>query len=133
MARQSKALDGAQAEPDQFLRTIGARVREARKRAGLTGQQLAETIGTTKTWIYSVEEGRQNVTIQGLRRLLRALGLDIREVVSTGADLPQDAARLRRLHQTSSALILLLGPVLDELRELKALTGAALGHEDGAE
>lgn len=130
MARQSKAPDGAKAEPDRLLQTIGARVREARKQAGLTGQQLAEAIGTTKTWIYSVEEGRQNVTLQGLRRLLRALGLDLHEVVSTGPDLPQETARLRRLHQTSSALILLLGPVLDELRELKTLTGAALGHDE---
>src|SRR4051812_18258799 len=133
MARQSRAANGPRAEPDPLLQAIGSRIREARKRAGLTGPQLAEAIGTNKTWIYSIEEGRQNVTIQGLRRLLRALGLEIQEIMPSGPDLSEEMARVRRLHQTSSALILLLAPVLDELREMQAATGALLKIETKAE
>ncbi|MDO9712823.1 helix-turn-helix domain-containing protein [Paracraurococcus lichenis] len=129
MARHSGASNGPRAEPDPLLQAIGSRIREARKRAGLTGSQLAETIGTNKTWIYSIEDGRQNVTIQGLRRLLRALGLEIQEVMPSGPDLSEEMARVRRLHNTSSALILLLVPLLDELRELQAATAEVLGAE----
>lgn len=133
MARHPKPSDGTRADPDHFLQAIGVRIRDARKRAGLTGQQLADAVGTTKTWIYSVEEGKQNVTIQGLRRLLRALGLELQEVLPSGPDLSKETARLQRLHQTSAVLILQLAPLLDELRELQALTGPVLQREDEEE
>ncbi|WP_205963677.1 helix-turn-helix transcriptional regulator [Roseicella aquatilis] len=128
MARQSKAVS-RRGEPDQFLRGLGSRIREARKQAGLTGPELAEKVGTTRTWIYSVEEGRQNVTIQGLRRLLRALGLELQEVLPAG-DLAKDLAKVRRVHQASAALILLLGSLLEDLQELHAATAAMLGQDD---
>lgn len=127
MARQPKASDRARAEPDHFLKALGANIKQARLQAGLTGAQLAAAAGTTKTWVYAVEEGKQNVTIQGLRRLLAALGLGIHDVLPSGPDLTREVERMRRLHQTATVLILQLAPLLDELRELQALTAPAAG------
>lgn len=128
MARRPRASEQARAEPDEFLQAIGSRIREARTRAGLTGAQVASTIGAAKTWVYAVEDGQQNFTIQALRRLLRALDLDIHDVLPSTPSLSDEASRLQRLHQTSSTLILQLGDVLHELRELRALTGPAPRH-----
>ena len=130
MARRPRPPDEAPAEQDEFLQAIGAKIREARLRAGLTGAQVAEATGTAKTWVYAVEDGRQNFTIQALRRLLRALDLDFRDVLPSTPDLAAETARVRRLHRLSSSLILLSGDLTQQLNELRALTGPALGEAD---
>lgn len=130
MARRPRAPEEASAEQDEFLQAIGTKIREARTRAGITGAQLADTIGAAKTWVYAVEDGQQNFTIQALRRLLKALDLDIRDVLPSTPDLAAETARMKRLHQLSSSLILLSGDLTRELHELRALTGPAIGESD---
>lgn len=134
MAKRPKASGDVPAEQDEFLQAIGGKIREARTRAGLTGAQLAEAIGAAKTWVYAVEDGQQNFTIQALLRLLKALDLDIRDVLPTTPDLGAETARIRRLHQLSSSIILMLGDLTHLLGELRALTGpAAEGTDEQAE
>jgi transcriptional regulator with XRE-family HTH domain len=123
--RPTRASEQAQAEPDEFLQAVGSRIREARTKAGLTGAEVAEAIGAAKTWVYAVEDGQQNFTIQGLRRLLRALNLDIRDVLPSTPDLAAETARMRHLHQVSSAILMQLGHLTQLLKELQSLTAPA--------
>lgn len=60
------------AETQEFF--IAQTLREERVRAGLTQQQLADLVGTKKTYISRVETGKQNINIATLFRLFECLG-----------------------------------------------------------
>lgn len=60
------------AETQEFC--IAQTLREERIRAGLTQQQLADMMGTKKTYISRVETGRQNLNLTTLFRLFDCLG-----------------------------------------------------------
>ncbi len=49
-------------------------LREERLRAGLTQEQLAEKIGTKKTYISKIENGKADVQLNTLFRIFNGLG-----------------------------------------------------------
>jgi len=57
---------------DAFI--LGERLKEERRRAGLTQAQLAERIGTKKTYISRVENGHTDVQISTLFKIFEGLG-----------------------------------------------------------
>jgi transcriptional regulator with XRE-family HTH domain len=50
------------------------RIREFRERSGLTGEELAERIGTSSAQIYKLETGQRRLTQAWLEKLADALG-----------------------------------------------------------
>lgn len=56
-------------------RKLGARVREIRKRRGLTQARLAEKAGISTKYVGAIEGGGENPTVEILARLSAALGL----------------------------------------------------------
>jgi transcriptional regulator with XRE-family HTH domain len=65
---------------DAALVLLGRTVREIREHRGLTQQQLADLCGFHRTFIISIEKGRQNVSVSTLIRLatgLRVLPADL--------------------------------------------------------
>lgn len=59
------------------LRTIGQRIREARKFKGLSQEQLALEADMDRSYVGQVERGEQNATVTTLAKLARAIGCDI--------------------------------------------------------
>lgn len=59
-------------ECDAFI--IGEQLKEERKRAGLTQEQLADRVGTKKSFISRVERGRADIQLSTLVKLFRGLG-----------------------------------------------------------
>lgn len=59
---------------DEILKEVGAEVRKARKRAGLSQRDLAAIIGTDKQYISSIENGRQSLSFQRLALIANAMG-----------------------------------------------------------
>ena len=55
----------------------GQIIEEARKRAGMTQSELAERIGTNKTYISRVETGRTEPRVGTFYRIVAALGLSV--------------------------------------------------------
>ncbi|HXF71806.1 MAG TPA: helix-turn-helix transcriptional regulator, partial [Actinomycetota bacterium] len=55
----------------------GILVREARRRAGLTQEELARRLGTTQSAIARIERGRTAPSLERLRGIVRACGLDL--------------------------------------------------------
>lgn len=55
----------------------GEIIREARRRAGLSQEELAERLGTTQSVITRWETGNRSPTFENLVRAVRACGLDI--------------------------------------------------------
>ena len=63
-------------ECDAFV--IGEQLKEERLRAGLTQEQLAERIGTKKSFISRVERGHADIQLTTLVKLFRGLGRQVR-------------------------------------------------------
>jgi transcriptional regulator with XRE-family HTH domain len=64
---------------DQFL--IGAGLRRARRRAGLTLREVAESAGVTESFLSQVERDVASPSIATLRRVAVSLGLSIGEIL----------------------------------------------------
>ena len=60
--------------------TLGEKIKEARKQCGLSQEQLAEKIGTKKTYISRLENGKADIQLNTLFRIFEGLG---RRVVLT--------------------------------------------------
>lgn len=93
-------------------------VREARRRAGLTQQDLAERAGTTQSAIARLETGKSAPSLDTVQRLIRACGLDL-EVALVERD-DSDASQARRLRGLTPAQRLDRGvKVARQLRHLR--------------
>lgn len=57
------------------LRKFGERIRELRKRAGLSQEELAAKAGLHRTYVGGVERGERNVSLVNILRLASALGV----------------------------------------------------------
>jgi len=71
----------------EFLRGLGARLRDRRAARGLTQAQLAEQCGLHRTFIGSVERGERNLSILNLRLIARILRVPLAELFAA----PQSA------------------------------------------
>ena len=67
--------------------TIAERIREARKAAGLTQQELAEKLGITPALIGHYERNIRNPKLEQLQKIASALCIPLNELINTG-DLP---------------------------------------------
>jgi HTH-type transcriptional regulator/antitoxin HipB len=58
-------------------RDLGAIVREHRRRAGFSQEQLADLAGVRRRWVVELEKGQSNPTFEPLLRVFEALGLSL--------------------------------------------------------
>lgn len=82
MARDAvSVLEDADAEWLDYdeckLRLAGSSIAEARKRKRLTQAQLAKRIGVPQSQISRVERNPDHTTIRTLKRIAKALGVDV--------------------------------------------------------
>jgi transcriptional regulator with XRE-family HTH domain len=86
----------------RFRRVVGDRIREARHRAGLTQQALAEAAGLDKQAVSLIENAHVSPRLDTMRRIACALGEPLGNLVceSTGRGLPAtgDTPGDRRAH-----------------------------------
>ena len=66
---------------DAFLHAVGDRLRTLRARRGVTRRDLSRQSRVSERYIAQVEAGTGNVSILLLRRIARALGLGVEEIV----------------------------------------------------
>jgi transcriptional regulator with XRE-family HTH domain len=59
---------------------LGARVRIYRKLSRLTQEKLAEKAGLAPTYISDVERGRENISVDALARIAKALGVGLADL-----------------------------------------------------
>ena len=64
-----------------YLAQFGRRVRLARSAKGLSQEQLAARAGLHRTYVSSVERGERNVSLINIRRLARALEMNMAELL----------------------------------------------------
>ena len=68
-------------EPET-VQAFGSRVREQRTAKGWNQRELAERIGVDRNWVSAIESGRQNVSLQTLRKFAEALSMDPTDLLS---------------------------------------------------
>jgi len=59
--------------PSRDQLALGKALRDARKKAGLSQEQLAFDAGVDRAFVSAVERGQRNVTLNNLLKLCRAL------------------------------------------------------------
>ena len=64
-----------------FLRDVGARLRESRLARGWTQDELARRCRLHRTFVGSVERGERNLSLLKLRRIAKVLRLPMADLV----------------------------------------------------
>ena len=105
---------------DALLQAIGARIQQLRMKSGLNGVQLAAKAGVSISWLYQVEGGTQNFTIQAIRRLVAALDANVEDVFYT-AFVSQRTTTLDKLNDLSAKVVAQMGVASRALSEARAL------------
>ena len=79
---------------DAYLRRLGERVRMLRNQRGMTRKALAQHAKVSERYLAQLEVGHGNCSIVLLRRIARAIGLPVTQLVHEGAEPPLDLVLL---------------------------------------
>ena len=60
---------------------FGTRLREIRKKKGMSQEKLAELAGLHRTYVSSVERGGRNVSLLNIERLAKALDVPMKDLM----------------------------------------------------
>ncbi|HEY6754612.1 MAG TPA: helix-turn-helix transcriptional regulator [Pseudolabrys sp.] len=91
---RSAAKPAAGRETDVYLRRLGERVRMLRNQRGMTRKALARHAKVSERYLAQLEAGLGNGSIVLLRRISRAIGLPVTQLVHEGAEPPLDLVLL---------------------------------------
>ena len=81
-------------DTDVYLRRLGERVRVLRNQRGMTRKALAQHARVSERYLAQLEAGLGNCSIVLLRRISRAIGLPVTQLVHEGAEPPLDMVLL---------------------------------------
>jgi len=96
---QDRTADGHSLIDEEFLAELGQRVRRIRALRGMSRKVLAEASDVSERYIAQLEAGMGNVSVLLLRRLAKAAGVTLDDLVS---DTPAETAWFRDLLRTAS-------------------------------
>ena len=65
----------------QHRKKLGEVVRQYRKKAELSQEKLAEKASLSTVFISDVERGVENISVDALARIAKALGMKVRDLV----------------------------------------------------
>lgn len=99
-------------DTDAYLRRLGGRVRTLRNQRGMSRKVLAQHAKVSERYLAQLEAGKGNGSIVLLRRIARAIGLPVTQLVKEGSEPPLDFVLL------SQFLERLPAPALAQAREL---------------
>ena len=99
-------------ETDAYLRALGERVRILRNQRGMTRKALARHAKVSERYLAQLEAGLGNGSIVLLRRISRAIGLPVTQLVHEGSEPALDLVLLSQFLERLSP------PALSEARDL---------------
>jgi XRE family aerobic/anaerobic benzoate catabolism transcriptional regulator len=109
---KSAAKPTAARETDAYLRGLGERVRTLRNQRGMTRKALARHAKVSERYLAQLEAGLGNGSIVLLRRIARAIGLPVTQLVHEGSEPALDLVLLSQFLERLSP------PALAEARDL---------------
>jgi transcriptional regulator with XRE-family HTH domain len=111
--------------------TLGAFLREARARQGLTLRNVAARLGITPSYLSDIENDRRTPALRVLENLARILQLDLDELLSRAGRLDEDTEDYLRRSPAALKLLRTVARLeLDDsqLEELAAAAEAMAGR-----
>lgn len=81
ISRQLAQLPQTRVSLDQYLRELGKRIAQRRKSLSMSQQTLAALATLDRTYLSTVEHGKQNVTISVIAKLAAALQMPLEELL----------------------------------------------------
>jgi XRE family aerobic/anaerobic benzoate catabolism transcriptional regulator len=111
-AKPSQLKPAAGRDNDPYLRRLGERVRTLRNQRGMTRKALAAHARVSERYLAQLEAGLGNCSIVLLRRIARAIGLPVTQLVHEGAEPALDLVLLSQFLERLSP------PALAEARDL---------------
>ena len=96
----------------RYLDRLGERVRRLRNQRGMTRKALAQHAEVSERYLAQLESGEGNCSIVLLRRIAHAIGVQLPQLVSEGAEPPLDAVLFTQFVERLPA------PALKEAREM---------------
>lgn len=99
-------------DSDAYLHRLGERVRNLRHQRGMSRKALAAHAKVSERYLAQLETGLGNCSIVLLRRIARAIGLPVTQLVQDGAEPPLDRVLLAQFLDRLSP------PALGEARDL---------------
>jgi len=91
---RAKAANSEPPDTEAYLHRLGERVRMLRNQRGMTRKALAQHAKVSERYLAQLEAGLGNVSIVLLRRIARAIGLPVTQLVHDGAEPPLDLVLL---------------------------------------
>ncbi len=79
---------------NSYLARLGARVRTLRSQRGMTRKALSQHAKVSERYLAQLEAGKDNGSIELLRRVAKAIGVPIAQLVHDGPDQPVEVALL---------------------------------------
>ena len=92
--KASRAKPAASHHADAYLHRLGERVRTLRNQRGMTRKALAQHAKVSERYLAQLEAGLGNCSIVLLRRIARAIGLPVTQLVQEGTEPPLDLVLL---------------------------------------
>lgn len=65
---------------ENLLRKFGSRIRQLRKKRGLSQEALADAAGLDRTYVGSVERGERNISLVNITKLAKTLDVSLSEL-----------------------------------------------------
>jgi transcriptional regulator with XRE-family HTH domain len=99
---------------------LGARIKELRKRRGLTQEQLAERIDLAARYISLIEVGRASPSLETMEHIARAFGIEIKEMFDFMHLEPEESSAeglkhyLERMDERDKKLLLRIAKLMGE-------------------
>jgi transcriptional regulator with XRE-family HTH domain len=112
---------------------IGSRIRELRKKKGLSQEELGGRAKLHYTYIGAVERGEKNVSVVTLNKIARALGISLNEIFIFPKEI-KDPVRLKELlineiDKSNPEIVRLVFNLARELNRLKYQVSLDKGRE----
>jgi transcriptional regulator with XRE-family HTH domain len=83
IVRGHKVILADDYDMDSVLVRFGNRIRELRKKKGLSQEGLALESGLDRSYVGGVERGERNISLENIEKLGRALGVSPSELLRT--------------------------------------------------
>jgi transcriptional regulator with XRE-family HTH domain len=79
--------------PAKTLKMLGLRIAELRRARGWTQEHLAETLKVSPRYLQSVEGGKENLTVESLVGIAKALKVSLPDLFAVPADVERRVGR----------------------------------------
>jgi transcriptional regulator with XRE-family HTH domain len=107
---------------EDIQKLIGNRLRDLRKKGGLSQEELGWRAKLHYTYIGAIERGEKNVSIMTLGKIAKALGTSVNEIFNVPMDIKDpDRLKASMLKEIEKIDPEILKIVLDLVKELNSL------------